>query len=115
VKERTRYRLLEPDDDGKRQRVKVVMRHGFAGFVVRFTASCSGCHETVDGQSVGGYEYDAKAGCERGAGCSECGYRGKVRHEEWIPFDMDAFDEWFDKRWDRRERLLVFWGRNRAA
>lgn len=110
----TRYRLL--DDDGKRRRVKVVVHRGFEGFVVRWTDSCSGCHETEDGYSVGSYEYDAKAQCELGAGCDECGHRGKVRRAEWVPFDdvAHAYGAWWDRVWARYERLRSRWEKRAA-
>jgi len=45
----------------------------------RWTESCSGCTELVDGQNVNGYPWDAKAKCYVGSGCRECGYTGKRR------------------------------------
>lgn len=54
--------------------------------VARYTHSCSGCFE---GGEYGGlehyYEYDKKARCRIGSGCSECGYTGKRREEIWVP------------------------------
>lgn len=42
------------------------------------TSPCSGCFESGE---YGGmehlYDYDQKAQCRKGAGCSECGYTGK--------------------------------------
>jgi len=109
-----RYRML--DDGESRHRVRVVMRGKFEGFVVRQTDSCTGCFETVDGYPAGNYPYDEKAQCYIGAGCHECGYRGKVRRAEWVPFPEvhEAWSRWCDARWKRRERLLAFW-RARAA
>lgn len=83
---KVRYRT----HDGRRYRV--VMREGFEGFVVRWTATCTGCFNTEDGQPVGCYyPFDDKAKCYVGAGCSECGGRGKVRQSHWIPFDAAAW------------------------
>lgn len=52
-----------------------------------FTISCSGCCE---GGEYGGllhhYEYDEKAGCHIGGGCRECGYTGKRRWAQWVPY-----------------------------
>lgn len=59
-----------------------------------FIRTCSGCHETEDGQAVGEYEWDAKHQIELGSGCSECGYQGKVWDRSWMPVnpaDMDTF------------------------
>lgn len=39
--------------------------------VVSWTQSCSGC----------GYGFE-----DRGSGCSECGYHGRVRSGMWVPF-----------------------------
>lgn len=53
------------------------------------TRPCSGCFETVDGQVPSGwYKFDKKAGCYRGAGCTECGYTGKRR---WV-YDTRDFE-----------------------
>lgn len=51
----------------------------------QWTTSCSGCHETEDGHNVGHYDWDAKANCYVGAGCSECGFTGKRLNREWLP------------------------------
>lgn len=45
----------------------------------QFTRPCSGC--SCDG------EYPCSCCNERGAGCEECGYTGKVRSGYWMPFD----------------------------
>lgn len=67
-KSRRRYvRLI----DGTR--VLVVPFNGQDGHIVRWTTSCSGCDE------IGEYANG------RGSGCSECGYTGKRRREEWVP------------------------------
>jgi hypothetical protein len=68
----------------------VVTVDGVDGFIVEFTDSCSGCHETIDGYETGDYPYDAKAQCYVGAGCQECGHTGKRRRREWVPFDAMA-------------------------
>lgn len=50
------------------------------------TQECSGCFEA--GEYMGfaqNYDYDDKAGCYVGSGCSECGYTGKRRVGYWIP------------------------------
>lgn len=59
----------------------------------RWTESCSGCTELVDGQNVNGYPWDAKAKCYVGSGCRECGYTGKRRmqfDEAADPIPMDV-------------------------
>ncbi len=79
-----RYRV---DLDGDRHRVVVV--DGRDGFNVRVTTSCSGCYEP--GEYCGMeylYPYDSKAGCRMGNGCHECGYTGKRRQWNWVPFDI---------------------------
>lgn len=86
--ERIRYRR---DDEGKRHRV--VLNEGHEGFVVRWVDSCSGCHETNQGYSLGCYAYDEKVRCEVGFGCHECGYTGKQRQSWWVPFDMTAWSK----------------------
>lgn len=40
--------------------------------------SCTGCHETEDGYSVGRYPRSKVFGCEMGSGCRECGGLGVV-------------------------------------
>jgi len=50
-----------------------------------WTESCTGCRETEDGQNVGDYPWDSKAGCYIGAGCDECGYTGKRRSGLHVP------------------------------
>jgi hypothetical protein len=51
-----------------------------------YTDSCSGCFEGGDYMGLAhNYPYDQKARCHVGAGCSECGYTGKRRHDFWMP------------------------------
>ncbi|MES2157511.1 MAG: hypothetical protein V4512_06875 [Pseudomonadota bacterium] len=38
-----------------------------------FWRSCTGCHETFEGRSVGSYPWNAAMKCELGSGCRECG------------------------------------------
>lgn len=85
---RSRYRMALVDG----HRVRVVRHQGIDGFIVHWTASCSGCLESEDGRPVGRYPFDAKARCSIGAGCSECGYTGKRRQSAWVPLDPAAFD-----------------------
>lgn len=40
--------------------------------------SCSGCHETVDGQETGHYTYSDVYKCYEGSGCHECGGIGVI-------------------------------------
>ena len=99
MSEKIRYRA---GPEGRRY--KVVLHEGFEGFVVRWTATCTGCHETEDGYPVGSYPFDEKAKCHLGAGCQECGYRGKVRQQMWIPFDYAAYSRWEDEQWRLSQR-----------
>lgn len=53
----------------------------------RGTISCSGCCESGEyGGLLHLYEWDAKAGCHVGGGCSECGHTGKRRLQIWVPY-----------------------------
>jgi hypothetical protein len=45
---------------------------------IGFWHSCTGCHETVDGQETGHYPYNPAFHCHLGSGCSECGGIGAV-------------------------------------
>lgn len=95
---------MRRDDEGALHRV--VLWAGMEGFIAHWTESCSGCFETGDyGSGAGDYLFDAKAMCHIGAGCSECGYTGKVRQQHWVPFDMPAWAE----REGRRERRRARW------
>lgn len=48
--------------------------------------TCSGCHETEDGQDIGLYPYSDAFGCKLGGGCSDCGGIGAI----WDTTDYDA-------------------------
>lgn len=81
----TRYRRVEAG--GRRHRV--VLLDGVEGFIVRGTATCAGCFEPGDYMGNAHlYGYDAKACCYVGSGCDECGYTGKRRWREWVPFNL---------------------------
>jgi hypothetical protein len=105
-----RYRRIDATEFDPRRRVRVVMYRGWEGYEERGVGPCTGCHE-----------YGEYGGCSCGAnpciglGCDECGYTGKRRWRHWIAFDMDAFIVWEFKRYERRERLLAFWRRQRSA
>lgn len=57
--------------------------------MITYTHHCSGCFE---GGEYGGlehnYEWDAKAQCRVGMGCSECGYTGKRRNTDFVPYTI---------------------------
>lgn len=57
--------------------------------LARWTGTCSGCFDSVDGHPVGHYRFHPQHRCFIGAGCSECGYTGLRRHEMWIPLLRD--------------------------
>jgi len=57
-------------------RFRVVQMDGADGYVVRWTAACSGCSDDRENVS-----------CDVGSGCSECGYTGKRRDSFWVPLD----------------------------
>lgn len=63
-----------------------------------FWHSCTGCHETSEGYSVGSYPWNAAMKCELGAGCGECGGIGAV----WDDTDYDDMVE-FMMQADREE------------
>lgn len=56
----------------------------------QWTGSCSGCFE---GGEYGGlahnYPWDDKTQCHIGGGCRECGYTGKARQAQWVPYIAD--------------------------
>lgn len=54
-----------------------------------FWRSCTGCHETFEGHSVGTYSWHAAMKCELGADCRECGGIGAV----WDDTDYDDMVE----------------------
>ncbi|KQY22563.1 hypothetical protein [Rhizobium sp. Root483D2] len=52
--------------------------------------SCTGCHETIDGQETGHYPWSNIFSCITGYGCRECGGIG-VRWNEPFPIqDAEA-------------------------
>jgi outer membrane protease len=95
------YRMRR-DSEGALHRV--VLHDGFEGFVVKWTATCSGCFESEDGHPVGNYPFDEKAKCYLGAGCEECGYSGKTRREGWVAFDMGAYAVHEEARYQAEQR-----------
>lgn len=96
---------MRRDDEGDLH--QVVRYDGMDGFVVRWTASCTGCFEFGDyGGLAHLYPWDDKAKCRIGAGCSECGYTGKRVQEHWVPFDMAAHSEREGRREARRSRWV---------
>lgn len=96
---------MRRDDEGVLHRV--VHYDGMDGFVVRWTASCTGCFESGEyGSLEAFYPWDEKAKCRIGAGCSECGHTGKVRQEHWEPFDSATWYARELRRDARRERWL---------
>lgn len=97
---RIRYCVVVDEVTGEKRRRRVVMNRGFEGYVVRWTQGCSGC--SYDDGSQGG-------------GCHECGYTGKVRERWWAALDEAAFQQYLDARWARRERLVEYFRRKRAA
>jgi hypothetical protein len=83
---RARTRCYRLDALGDLRRIVSV--RGVEGFHQTTTRSCSGCCEL--GESAGRehlYRYDERARCRVGPGCAECGFRGKRRDTQWIPFD----------------------------
>lgn len=48
--------------------------------------TCSGCHETEDGHSVGSYQYSSIFNCLLGSGCHECGGIGVI----WETFGNES-------------------------
>jgi len=103
---RVRYSIVKETWEDKPRRVRVVKRHGFEGYVIRITDTCSGCFEGGDyNGNAHHYGYDEKAGCSVGSGCEECGYTGKRRCEWFVVFDERGFQEFLDRRYIRRCRL----------
>lgn len=49
----------------------------------KWTSHCSGCTEVPECTSAP----------ERGSGCFECGYTGKIRHYEWLPLYPDRMEK----------------------
>lgn len=66
-----------------------------------FWRSCTGCHETFEGHSVGSYPWKAAMHCELGAGCSECGGIGAI----WDSTDYADFAEFILAADQAEERL----------
>lgn len=95
---RRRYAIV----DG--HRVLIVELDGFDGYIVRWTDSCSGCTETVDGYNSFGYPVHPKHGCLIGGGCSECGYTGLSRQAPWVPLDAGAYQAHVDAEWKKKEQ-----------
>ena len=52
--------------------------------------TCTGCHETEDGHSVGYYPTSRLFQCKVGGGCSECGGLGVV----WDDTEWNEFAQW---------------------
>lgn len=74
---------------------KPKMIDGVPHIRINYTDSCSGCFEFNEGLGLSYYEYDQKARCYKGGGCSECGYTGKRRHDFWMPdFTLISYDEY---------------------
>lgn len=70
------------------QRYLVVQHDGVDGVVLRSVSHCSGCCELGDyGEFAHLYDYDAKAKCRVGDGCTECGWTGKRRGAMWASLD----------------------------
>jgi len=59
--------------------------------LVRWTDSCSGCYESIDGYNPG-YPTHPKHRCPVGHGCSECGFRGVRRNGFWAPWSKELQD-----------------------
>jgi hypothetical protein len=59
-----------------------------------FWRTCSGCHESDVGHSVGEYPYSEILQCDLGAGCAECGGIGAV----WDNTDYDDLIEFLEKQ-----------------
>lgn len=43
---------------------------------ISWSSACSGCTEVPEMTS----------GPDRGSGCSECGYTGRIRNAQWVPY-----------------------------
>jgi hypothetical protein len=74
-----------------RHRVDRRSRYGFDGeqvlVLTTFVNPCSGCYYAGEyGGLESDYEYDTKAGCRVGSGCSECAYNGKRKTNVWVPY-----------------------------
>ena len=80
IKTKRRYAFV----GGKRWLI-VKGANGEDGMIASYVQSCSGCHETEDGHSIGVYPIHPKHGCKIGGGCFECGYHGIRRNRCWVP------------------------------
>lgn len=81
------------DGDGNKSRVLVVWLKGQPGMIVKWTSTCSGCTNSVDGQQIG-----------EPLGCKECGFTGKRRNAHWVPLADPERAEAFKKKAQRRTR-----------
>lgn len=79
--------LSEP---GQQEAVARVIAEGGEDGAACGWSSCTGCHETNEGYSVGCYPVSPIFECEVGSGCSECGGIGVV----WNYITKDQLDEW---------------------
>jgi hypothetical protein len=66
--------LFDAEFDEKPYRRLISYFQGEPGLAESFTSCCSGCGDDQEGQC-----------CERGSGCRECGYTGKVRIHFFVP------------------------------
>lgn len=76
----------------------VVMHRGWEGYVVSWTEECSGCTERGD------YGALLSGPC----GCADCGYTGKRRRREWVPFDPAGWHAHRDRVYARHDRFCGY-------
>jgi hypothetical protein len=78
------------DHEGRRRLVRT--SHGVAGYFAHATVDCPGCTDWGD--------YGTKHGP---FGCDECGYTGKRRVAEFVPFpgNEDAYIDAISAEWQR--------------
>lgn len=55
--------------------------------------TCTGCHETFEGYSVGKYPYSKTLKCDLGSGCRECGGIGAI----WDATDYEDFGRYLSE------------------